>query len=197
MRHRGDWVGGILICGERVLGYFASSLTRLDESRFNSRIGDNEGQQIWEALCVLVALRAWIKQWAAVRVLLTSKPDNLSALVMAGKLKITSSTLIAREVALLLSEAAFMPRHIEHLPGVMNTWAGALSRLAEPGSNHAIPEQLRSAPRARCEPRSAAFYTTLATESQGGGRRVDGWFGWLLAGTRSYRTVIRTVPFQP
>ena len=161
-------LGGVLICGERALGYFASPLSRHDERRFGKSIGDNQGQQIWEALCVLVALRAWMKQWSAVRVLLTLKSDNMSALVMAGKLKITSSTLIAREVALLLSEAAFMPRHVEHLPGVMNTWADALSRLEEPGGNYAIPQQLTSAPRARCEVRSAAFYTTLATESQGG-----------------------------
>ena len=44
---------------------------------------------------------------------------------MVTKLNITSSQLVSRELALLLSEASYMPRHVEHIPGVTNTWAYA------------------------------------------------------------------------
>ena len=80
---------------------------------------------------------------------------------MASKLKITSSQLIAREVVLELSEASFTPRHVAHVPGVMNVLAGALSRLDDPRSHYEVPAQLLGVPRASPSRRNAAFYTTL------------------------------------
>ena len=81
---------------------------------------------------------------------------------MASTLKITSSQLIAREVALELSEAAFMPRHVVHVPGVMNVWADALSRLSSPRGHYAVPARLLSVPCAEPAKRTVAFYSTLA-----------------------------------
>ena len=117
---------------------------------------------MWEALAILVALRTWWKHWRGRRVALTIKSDIVSALVMAGKLKLTSSTLTARELSLFLSEAAFMPRHIEHVPGALNTWPESLSRLWDPNEHHAVPSSLQAVPRARTARRGASFYSTLA-----------------------------------
>ena len=133
----------------------------MEEERFGHEIGCDRGQQIWEALCILVALRVWRKKWNTQQCTLTIKSDNISALVMASKLKITSSRLIAQEVALELSEAAFMPKHIIHVPGVMNVWADSLSRLSDPRRHYRVPAPLVSVPRASPGQRAAAFYTTL------------------------------------
>ena len=97
-------LGGVLVCGDKLLSWFACDLGVLDEKRFGHEVGADSGQQIWEALCILVALRVWKNKWNAQQCTLTLKSDNISALVMASKLKITSSKLIAREVALELSE---------------------------------------------------------------------------------------------
>ena len=119
-------------------------------------------QQVWEALVILVALRTWKKLWPTQQVTLTFKSDNTSVLFMAPKLNITSSILIACELALELSEAACMPRHVIHVPGVMNVWADALSRLSDHRSLYHVPAELKGVPRAFPPQRSADFYTTLA-----------------------------------
>ena len=61
-----------------------------------------------------------------------------------------------------------MPRHIVHVPGVMNVWADALSRLDDPHGRYSIPAPLVSVPRATPAPRTVAFYATLAAEQQAG-----------------------------
>ena len=95
-------------------------------------MGSDFGQQVWKASCILVALRAWSRHWISQQTSLAIKSDNISALVMASRLKVTTSQLIARELAMTLSEAHFMPRHVVHVPRVVNVWADALSRLDEP-----------------------------------------------------------------
>ena len=155
-------LGGILISNGRVLSWFSSDLSRDDEEIFQHSIGADSGQQVWEALVILVALRTWKEMWISQQVTLTLKSDNISALVMAAKLKITSSRLIACEVALELSEAAFMPRHVVHVPGVMNIWADVLSRLGDNRSQYRVPAELKGVPRAYPAKRAAEFYTTLA-----------------------------------
>ena len=109
-----------------------------------------------------MALRVWKNQWGTQQRTLLLKSDHISALVMASKLTITSSKLIAREVALELSEAAFVPKHITHALGVMNVWADSLSRLSDCRRRYRVPAQLLSVPRAFPAQRTAAFYTTLA-----------------------------------
>ena len=161
-------LGGVLVSAGRIISWFASPLTHLDEQTFHHDIGADSGQQVWEALCILVALRVWKSKWATQQCTLTVKSDNISALVMASRLKITSSKLISQEIALELSEAAFMPRHVIHVPGVMNVWADALSRLSDPRSHYRVPAQLVSVARAFPARRSPGFYSTLAAEQQGG-----------------------------
>ena len=52
---------------------------------------------------------------------------------------------VAREVALLTSQAPFVPIVLAHTPGIANVTADALSRLAEPNSGYSIPDTLRDA----------------------------------------------------
>ena len=87
---------------------------------------------------------------------------------MASKLKIPSSKVIAQELALDLSEAACMPNHVTHVPGVMNVWADALYRLSDPRGHYRVPSQLLSVARSVPSRRAAAFYTTLAATALGG-----------------------------
>ena len=104
----------------------------------------------------------WARHWLGYQCTLTIKSDNISALVMASRLKITSSELISQELALLLSEASYMPRHVIHVPGVMNAWADALSRLSDPSRKYSVPEALRRVSRATPARRAESFYSTLA-----------------------------------
>ena len=154
-------LGGVLLACDHVVSWFSSDLTHHDEVQFHHRAGSDTGQQTWEALCILVALRTWAKQWMDKQITLTIKSDNISALVMTSRLRITASRLVAKELAMTLSEASFMPRHVVHVPGAMNCWADALSRLSAPGGKYSIPPLLREAPRAFPAERSPAYYTTL------------------------------------
>ena len=88
----------------------------------------------------------------------------MSALTLIAKLKCTGhSNLIAREVAMIYGMAAFQPRCIEHLPGIVNTAADALSRLSDPSKKYEIPDQLTHLQPVPVPIRSERYYATLAT----------------------------------
>ena len=50
-------LGATIYVGEIPFAYFSSALTTDDERHFRICIGDNKGQQLWEALAMYVALR--------------------------------------------------------------------------------------------------------------------------------------------
>ena len=70
--------------------------------------------------------------------------------------------LIAHELALDISEAAFAPDIIEHIPGIANTAADALSRKCDPYKRVAIPNYLTEATRHICKPREMSWWRSLA-----------------------------------
>ena len=113
---------------------------------------------------VLVAIRAFAPIWLQRKASIKLRSDNMSALTLAAKLKCTGhSNLIAWEAAMTYGKAAVQPRCIEHLPGIVNTVADALSRLSDPSMKYNILDQL-----ARLQPlpvpiRSERYYATLAT----------------------------------
>ena len=154
-------IGGVLLENGIIVSWFASQLLQEDANIHKKSLGDSAGQQVWEALCVLVAVRAWIHRWASKRVTITVKSDNIAALSMLANLKSKASPLIARELALTLSRAAFQPRFIDHVPGVMNAVADNLSRLWEPGAAFQVPEHLPPHRRLFPGKRSEAYYRTL------------------------------------
>ena len=108
-------LGGILVIDAIIHSYFACRLSRDVEVILKTKNGSDESQQVFEALVILVAFRLWIDVLREKRLLVTLTSDNTSALAVSAKLKITASTVISRELALLLSETSFQPRVIEHL----------------------------------------------------------------------------------
>ena len=75
-------LGGILRVNGVFTSYFASALDEHDLSRFGFALGDAKGQQTWECLVVLVALRLWLPRFRDKRVCLRVRSDSVAALQM-------------------------------------------------------------------------------------------------------------------
>ena len=70
--------------------YFASPLTEADLKRFDLKLGDPAGQQVWESLGALAALRLWAPRWQNRRVRLTVKGDSIAMLTTVPHMKAES-----------------------------------------------------------------------------------------------------------
>jgi len=66
--------------------------------------------------------------------------------------------LIAREIALDISESVYSPSLISHIPGISNVLSDTRSRLHAPGGAYSLPVCLRSVPQAQRALRDRAFY---------------------------------------
>ena len=84
----------------------------------------------WEALAVLVAVRAWRSLWPQGR-RLALRSDSLSTLNALTKMASPSKglNLILQEIALEEAGQVWGFESLTHIPGMANTWADALSRL--------------------------------------------------------------------
>jgi len=60
--------------------YLADPLGDLDVGRFGHQIGGCTGQQTWECLAMLGALRLWLTPWRSERVVLRVRSDSTTAL---------------------------------------------------------------------------------------------------------------------
>ena len=60
-------LGGVIFRNGIPLQYFRDPLTYLDERRVGFKIGDHRGQQVVEALAILVSLRFWRALWVSSR----------------------------------------------------------------------------------------------------------------------------------
>ena len=138
---------GAILCVNGVPDeYFGIELTDWDEWVQKTPRWANVGQQVWESLVQLIALRYWAPRWKGRRVVLTVQGDNMTALAMVASLKSKGPALatIARELALDFASATYAPDIIQHTPGIMNSSADALSRRFEPDKNYVVPHILRS-----------------------------------------------------
>ena len=140
--------------------YFAVNISDADASSFEVGRGEPEGQQVWEALCPLVALRIWQSKWSHKRMQLRVRGDNITMLTMVSSLKGTSPSLnkIARELALEFAAAAFKPIATVHVPGVANVLADKLSRMHAPGYSAEVPAQLAQSQRVFPPARTPEWY---------------------------------------
>jgi hypothetical protein len=157
-------LGAVLIVNGRPKSFFHDALSPIDETTFHHTIGDAAGQQTWEALAQLVALRMWKQYWVERPTELTCKADSVSALTLLLKLKASGSgpNLIARELALDLGESAYRPHIFIHTLWVANKAADVLSRLAQPGHEmDEIPPYLQHVLPTPCPLRVAAWYRSL------------------------------------
>ena len=79
--------GGVLVINGVVVAYFADTISRHDVRIMQTEAGKAEGQQTWEALCLLIAMRIWSAHWMTRRSILCVKSDNKAALTLVAKLK--------------------------------------------------------------------------------------------------------------
>eukprot|EP00971_Amphidinium_carterae_P351397 6492091-Amphidinium_carterae.2 len=117
-----------------VVKLMASPLTKDDFTIHGFKPGDCRGQQTWECLCVLVMIRLWSDLLLRPGVHWTIRTDNTTVLNLITKLSASGEgpSLIAKEIALELSDMAWQPKVASHIPGIDNTIPDILSRLAEP-----------------------------------------------------------------
>lgn len=165
-------IGGVLIKDGTIITYFADGITTHDSRIFGFERGDDKGQQIWESLCLLVALKTWAHEWMHRRIVLQMKSDNTGALTLATQLKGKGPRgILARELALLYSESSFEPRRCTHIPGVVNVGPDALSRLQDPSGTYQIPNHLLQTTRSQLQTRDETWYRTLERPRRGRGGR--------------------------
>ena len=63
-------LGGWLMVDVVIKEFYASPITPTDVPKFDFAIGCNKGQQVWEALAILVAVDLWGEQWQQQRIIL-------------------------------------------------------------------------------------------------------------------------------
>ncbi len=127
--------------------YFVDSVTDLDCSILGVENSGSQGQQAFEALALLVAMRTWLPRFRDRRITVTGRSDNIAALYMVAKMQPKSATLgiIARGLALDLAHASYAPDFVQHVPGLANDVADILSRQLQPGKTFELPAILSRA----------------------------------------------------
>ena len=126
-------MGGVLYHKGAPKRWFSIPLNPELLAKFKAEKGDPAFNTAWEAMALLVALRLWLSgcpRTLAVRV----KSDNVGALRMLLNLTSQSSTMaiIAREIALDIAGGNYQLYELEHVAGVTNVVADALSRVWAP-----------------------------------------------------------------
>jgi hypothetical protein len=159
-------LGGILVIDDCVHSYFSSELSPYDFELFGFSKGSPDGQQCWESLCALVALRLFKPLWLNKRIQLAVRGDSVAMLTLVLKLRppahSASLGIIAREMALDISDSAYAPDLAEHVPGIANKVADVLSREFSPDAAGSIPPNLESAKRVSVPRRDLSYYRTLS-----------------------------------
>jgi hypothetical protein len=155
-------LGAWLAIDGRVREYFADRIHTEDSEVLGIEPGSCKGQQAWESLTILVALRLWFPLWRGSRVQLRIASDNITALTMAANLKSSGRAvnIIAREMALDLAQALYAPDIVEHRPGVTNIAADMLSRRFDPSKIFILPDCLRDAQEVTLPRRGAKWWLT-------------------------------------
>ena len=92
-------LGAYLLIDGVILEYYAVEITTALAEFLGTQIGSHRGQQTWEALNLVVALRTWKVHWRAERVSLEIRADSIAALTLVASLRAKGWALsaIARE----------------------------------------------------------------------------------------------------
>ena len=155
-------LGAIAIHKGVIVAYICSDLDEHEFNNFGFVAGDSRGQQVWGCLGILVALRAWKHWWKEGRFTIALHGDNVTALVMALRMNAPAGGCkeIAKELALEFTYAAFVPMLVEHIPGIANELADALSRRKDPSRSGSwrIPPCLDTVTATEVPPRDASYY---------------------------------------
>ena len=84
-------LGAVLYIGGTLVAALHSAIAYNDDHTFGYKRGDEHGQQCWETLALLVALRHWRNKWEHARVELHVRSDSMAALTTLASLKAKSS----------------------------------------------------------------------------------------------------------
>ena len=154
-------IGGLLAMNDTPVEYFCDGLSGFDLELADADRGSPDGQQVWEALALLVALRLWRSRWLKRGVCLRLGSDSVSALSLLIKLRAKPKARglgrIARELALDFSRCSYRPKWFEHIPGVSNVISDVLSRKYQPGKSFRLPAALKHATETSVPPRDKSF----------------------------------------
>ena len=157
-------LGCLLVDRGAIVAWLASEVTTTDESVLGAKKGDCASQAVFEALALLVAMRAWLSQWRDERTVALVRSDSLAALGALNKINGGKDIInkVMREVALDLAEGSYIVDIVGHLPAHLNDLADALSRMAAPGeSGKSFPEQLKDIPETKVPARVRPWWRTL------------------------------------
>jgi hypothetical protein len=169
-------LGGFLVEDNSIKSWFSCGLGSEEQALLRIALAESAAQQVVEALVVLVALRAWKDRWIHQRVVLRVKSDNISALVMCMELKTDGygTSIVARELALDIACSEYRPQVAEHIPGVDNVIADALSRRTQPGVCFMLPTCLAAVEELVLPTRQREYYRTLPNKPPAVTKRQNG-----------------------
>ena len=158
-------IGAYLQVEGAMVSWFSCAVDQHAQDYLKIVVGSSEAQQTLEALAILVALRLWKQSWALVRSTLEVRADNVSALtaVACMRAKGYGVNLVAREMALDLSDGCYRPDICTHTPGVASSIADGLSRRFQPGVTFVLPAALAQVPQAHPEPVTSAWFRCRST----------------------------------
>ena len=169
-------LGAVLYIDGVLVAALHSPITSFDTLKFGFALGDEAGQQTWEMLILLVALRHWRGRWEHARVNLQVKSDNLAALTTLTSLKAkalnANFNLIARELALDLGHALYTPSFIVHTPGLSNVLPDWLSRVSQPSRSEPMPAALADVTIDEPIPRSSSYFLAAPLPKSSRGRHM-------------------------
>jgi hypothetical protein len=156
-------LGGYLVEDNTITSWFSCGISDVEEEILQISVAESAAQQVVEALAVLVALRGWKDRWMHERIQLRVKSDSISALVLTLNLKTSGhgTSIVARELALDIAHSEYRPSIAEHIPGVENVIADALSRRLAPGFTFVFPPCLLNVPELKLPTRRRDYYRTL------------------------------------
>ena len=157
-------IGAILNIEGKVVAHFSEQISRSDRDILGlSAEPSSRDQQVLEAFAILLSLHEFAQHWRTDRVTLTIRTDNIAALTMCARMQPHSQQLgiIARELALDICEASYSPDIVEHIPGISNIGADALSRICQPGKTTVLPRYLLDDTRHVCTPRDKSWWRSL------------------------------------
>ena len=156
------WGGGAVLYHDgRAIEWLSTDWGRTETEQLGADVGSHKWQATYEALAVLVAVRAFSGSWGEEFLDLGIGSDSMATLGALEKGRSSSPGMnrIVREITLdeALSTNGFA-LVLRHLPAKENLLADALSRLGEPGSGAVVPPELAQLPRRAAEDRGPAWW---------------------------------------
>lgn len=160
-------LGAWLSVDEEPVAYFADKFSDLDcVMLLIEKNEGSKGQQAFEALALLAAIRLWLPAFAAERVSVCVRSDNMAALHMVAKMQPKSAALgvVARELALDLADATYALDFAQHVAGITNGIADMLSRKHDPSKTFVLPDLLAGVPEAVPQLRDRRWWRTMPVD---------------------------------